>query len=151
MKRHPTFIRYPRGPAEGVPIKEQPKLIDIGKAEIISELFQRRLAQSGSVPLGNMMSLARKVAVQLAAEDCDVAIINPRFVKPIDAGTTEFFGSTADIVVTFEDHVLQGGYGSAVLDCSMKNESPHPSSWLAGPTNSSNTPQTLTICAKSMA
>ena len=63
-----------------------------------------------------MMSLGRKVAAQLAAEGCDVAIINPRFVKPIDAGTTEFFGRTADIVVTLEDHVLQGGYGSAVLE-----------------------------------
>jgi 1-deoxy-D-xylulose-5-phosphate synthase len=115
-ERHPTFIRYPRGPAEGVPIKEQPKLLDIGKAEIIQSFSSAGSRKVALFPLGNMMSLARKVAVQLAAEDCDVAIINPRFVKPIDAGTTEFFGSTADIVVTFEDHVLQGGYGSAVLE-----------------------------------
>ena len=115
-ERHPTFIRYPRGPAEGVPIKEQPKLLDIGKAEIIQSFSSAGSRKVALFPLGNMMSLARKVAAQLAAEDCDVAIINPRFVKPIDAGTTEFFGRTADLVVTFEDHVLQGGYGSAVLE-----------------------------------
>jgi 1-deoxy-D-xylulose-5-phosphate synthase len=115
-ERHPTFIRYPRGPAEGVPIKEQPKLLDIGKAEIIQSFSSAGSRKVALFPLGNMMGLARKVAAQLAAEDCDVAIINPRFVKPIDAGTTEFFGRTADLVVTFEDHVLQGGYGSAVLE-----------------------------------
>jgi 1-deoxy-D-xylulose-5-phosphate synthase len=115
-ERHPTFIRYPRGPAEGVPIKEQPKLIDIGKAEIIQSFSSAGSRKVALFPLGNMMGLARKVAAQLAAEDCDVAIINPRFVKPIDAGTTEFFGRTADIVITFEDHVLLGGYGSAVLE-----------------------------------
>jgi 1-deoxy-D-xylulose-5-phosphate synthase len=115
-ERHPAFIRYPRGPAEGVPIKEQPKLLDIGKAEIIQSFSSAGSRKVALFPLGNMMSLARKVATQLAAEDCDVAIINPRFVKPIDAGTTEFFGRTADLVVTFEDHVLHGGYGSAVLE-----------------------------------
>jgi 1-deoxy-D-xylulose-5-phosphate synthase len=115
-ERHPTFIRYPRGPAEGVPIKEQPKLLDIGKAEIIQSFSSAGVRKVALFPLGNMMSLGRKVAAQLVAEGCDVAIINPRFVKPIDAGTTEFFGRTADIVVTFEDHVLQGGYGSAVLE-----------------------------------
>jgi 1-deoxy-D-xylulose-5-phosphate synthase len=45
-----------------------------------------------------------------------VAIINPRFVKPLDLGMTEFFGRAADAVVTFEDHVAMGGYGSAVLE-----------------------------------
>ena len=50
------------------------------------------------------------------AEGYDVAVINPRFTKPLDEGTTEFFGVTADLVVTFEDHVLPGGYGSSVLE-----------------------------------
>jgi len=56
------------------------------------------------------------VAAQLTAEGFEVAIINPRFAKPIDAGVTEFFGRAAELVVTFEDHVLMGGYGSAVLE-----------------------------------
>jgi 1-deoxy-D-xylulose-5-phosphate synthase len=56
------------------------------------------------------------VAAKLAAEGYEVAIINPRFVKPLDAGVTEFFGRAAELVVTFEDHVIMGGYGSAVLE-----------------------------------
>ena len=67
-------------------------------------------------PLGNMMSIGRQVAAQLAAEGYDVALINPRFVKPMDAGVTEFFGRAAEVIVTLEDHVLMGGYGSAVLE-----------------------------------
>ena len=46
----------------------------------------------------------------------DIAIINPRFTKPLDVGTTEFFARAAEVVVTLEDHVLMGGYGSAVLE-----------------------------------
>jgi 1-deoxy-D-xylulose-5-phosphate synthase len=63
-----------------------------------------------------MMSLGRKVATQLSAEGYDVAIINPRFTKPLDAGITEFFGQAAELVVTLEDHVVAGGYGSAILE-----------------------------------
>jgi 1-deoxy-D-xylulose-5-phosphate synthase len=67
-----------------------------------------------------MMALGRKVAAELAQEGFDVAVINPRFVKPLDAGATEFFGRVAEVVVTLEDHVAMGGYGSAVLE--MFNE-----------------------------
>jgi 1-deoxy-D-xylulose-5-phosphate synthase len=63
-----------------------------------------------------MMSVGRKVAAELAAEGYDVALINPRFIKPMDAGVTEFFGTAAEVIVTLEDHVLMGGYGSAVLE-----------------------------------
>jgi 1-deoxy-D-xylulose-5-phosphate synthase len=113
---HPTFIRYPRGPAEGVPIKEQPKLLEIGKAEVIQSFSNNRGHKVALFPLGNMMALGKKAAAQLIAEGFDVAIINPRFTKPLDNGTTEFFGRAAEVVVTLEDHVLMGGYGSAVLE-----------------------------------
>src|SRR5438105_3375190 len=113
---HPTFIRYPRGPAEGVPVKDQPKLIEIGKAEAIQNFSNNGGRKIALFPLGNMMHMGKQVAAQLALEGCDVAIINPRFVKPLDAGITEFFGRAAELVVTFEDHVLMGGYGSAVLE-----------------------------------
>src|SRR6478752_877979 len=115
-ERHPVFIRYPRGPAEGVPIKEQPRLIEIGKAEVIQNFSNNGGRKAALFPLGNMMNLGRKIAAQLTAEGYEVAIVNPRFIKPLDAGMTEFFGRAADLVVTFEDHVLMGGYGSAVLE-----------------------------------
>lgn len=115
-ENHPTFIRYPRGAAEGVPIKDQPKLLEVGKAEVIqnfSNTGKRKVALFG---LGNLNSMARKAAAQLAEEGFDCAVINPRFTKPLDAGAHEFFGKAADVIVTLEDHALMGGYGSSVLE-----------------------------------
>jgi 1-deoxy-D-xylulose-5-phosphate synthase len=113
---HPTFIRYPRGTAEGVPIKEQPKLLEVGKAEVIQNFSNNGKRKVALFGLGNMNSMARNAAARLAAEGFDVAVINPRFTKPLDAGTHEFFGQAADAIVTMEDHALMGGYGSSVLE-----------------------------------
>ena len=115
-ERHPTFIRYPRGPAEGVPIKEQPRLIEIGKAEVIRNFSGNGGRKVALFPLGHMMSMGLKAGEELAAEGFDVAVINPRFIKPLDAGMMEFFARAADVIVTLEDHVVMGGYGSAVLE-----------------------------------
>ncbi len=115
-ERHPTFIRYPRGPAEGVPIKEQPRLIEIGKAEVIRNFSGNGGRKVALFPLGHMMSMGLKAGEELAAEGFDVAVINPRFIKPLDAGVMEFFARAADVIVTLEDHVVMGGYGSAVLE-----------------------------------
>jgi 1-deoxy-D-xylulose-5-phosphate synthase len=116
FQKHPTFIRYPRGAGEGVPIKDQPALLEIGKAEVVQNFSQNGGAKIAIFGLGNMMKLARQAAIQLTAESYDVAVINPRFTKPIDAATTEFFARAADVVLTLEDHVISGGYGSSVLE-----------------------------------
>ncbi len=116
LQKHPVAIRYPRGPAEGVPVKELPAVLDIGKAEVTRNFSQnggRKIALFG---LGNLHSMATKTAELLATEGFDCAVVNPRFFKPIDAGTLEFFGRAADMVVTFEDHQLMGGFGSTVLE-----------------------------------
>jgi 1-deoxy-D-xylulose-5-phosphate synthase len=113
---HPMFIRYPRGPAEGVPIKDYPKLIEIGKAEVLRNFRRSGQRKVALFPLGNLNRMGRQIADQLANEGFDVALINPRFTKPLDEATTEFFGRTADLVVTLEDHVIIGGYGSSVLE-----------------------------------
>jgi 1-deoxy-D-xylulose-5-phosphate synthase len=113
---HPVFIRYPRGPAEGVPIKDQPKLLEVGKAEVIQSFGNQGGRKVALFALGNMMGVGRRAAAQLAAEGYDVALVNPRFAKPLDAGVHEFFGRAAEVVVTLEDHAVMGGYGSAVLE-----------------------------------
>jgi len=115
-QNHPTFIRYPRGGGEGVPIKDKPKLLEIGRAEVVQNFSNNGKRTVALFGLGNMNSLARKAAVQLAKENFDVAVINPRFPKPLDVGTHEFFARAAEVVVTLEDHVLTGGYGSAVVE-----------------------------------
>src|SRR5207237_5908979 len=105
-----------RGAGEGVAIKESPKMLEIGKAEVLKNYAQNRGHKVAFFALGNMQKIARTAAQELAQDGFDCAIIDARFFKPIDAGTTEFFGRSADIVVTLEDHVLAGGYGSTVLE-----------------------------------
>ncbi len=113
---HPTFIRYPRGTAEGVPMKPEPQLIEVGKAKITQTFTNNKKRKVALFGLGPMHAIALKAAAQLANEGYDCAVINPRFTKPIDAAAHEAYGHEADLVVTLEDHVLIGGYGSAVLE-----------------------------------
>jgi 1-deoxy-D-xylulose-5-phosphate synthase len=113
---HPTFIRYPRGTAEGVPLKPEPQLIEVGKAQIVQTFSNNKKRKVALFGLGPMNTIARKAAAQLANEGFDCAVINPRFTKPIDALAHETYGHEADLVVTLEDHVLMGGYGSSVLE-----------------------------------
>ena len=115
-QKHPAFIRYPRGAGEGVTVKDQPALMEIGKAEVTRNFSAKGGRKVALFGLGNMHRLAEQAAVQLTAEGFDCAVINPRFIKPMDAGTTEFFARGAELVVTLEDHVLPGGYGAGVLE-----------------------------------
>lgn len=121
-QKHACFIRYPRGTAEGVPIKEIPKLLDISKAEVVKHYANNGGKKVAIFALGPMQKMAHKAAEQLAAEGHDAAIINPRFFKPLDEDTTAFFAQSADAVVTIEDHVIAGGYGSAVLELLSKKQ-----------------------------
>lgn len=114
--KHPTFIRYPRGAAEGVEMKEEPKMLEIGKAEVIRNFENNDRPKIALFGLGNLNSMAREAADILAEKNYDVAVINPRFTKPIDEATTLFYGQAADLVITLEDHNLPGGYGSSVME-----------------------------------
>jgi len=133
LQKHPTFIRYPRGNAEGVPIKDVPAVVEIGKAEVIRPFANNGGRKVALFGLGNMLSVARKAAAELEKDGCDVALINPRFFKPIDAATHAFFARAADVVATLEDHVAMGGYGSAVLESLAEAGIPTPVVRLAWP------------------
>ena len=112
---HPVFIRYPRGAAEGVAIKEVPDMLEIGQAEVVRNFADNGKRKVVFFGLGPMFSVAEAAANELG-EDFDCALVDPRFTKPIDEATTEYFSKTADTIVTLEDHVLAGGYGSLVSE-----------------------------------
>ena len=118
---HPVFIRYPRGAAEGVAIKEEPDLLDIGQAEVVKNFADNGKRKVVFFGLGPMFSVAEAAANELG-EDFDCALVDPRFTKPIDEATTEYFAKTADTIVTLEDHVLAGGYGSLVSELLVAKE-----------------------------
>lgn len=110
----PIAIRYPRGIGTGAQPKPQPKILEIGKAEVLSHgTAPARVAIFG---LGNMCELAQKAAQILEGQGIGTAVINPRWIKPLDTGTIEFFARSVDVVCTIEDHVLHNGFGCAVIE-----------------------------------
>jgi 1-deoxy-D-xylulose-5-phosphate synthase len=109
----PSAVRYPRGIGPGSKVKDQPVAIPIGKAEVLEQTGQDRVA---IFSLGAMLPLAREIAGALALEGIAAAVINARFAKPLDAGLIAQFGRSAEILLTLEDHALAGGFGSAVLE-----------------------------------
>jgi len=112
----PAFIRYPRGPGEGVPLKSTPQILEIGKAELLEPWAQSGHRKVVLLALGNMVGLARQTRQLLLADRLDVAIINARFSKPLDEETILWFGQAAEVTVTLEDGILAGGFGGAVLE-----------------------------------
>ena len=107
----PIAIRYPRGAGTGAKIKPEPRLLEIGKAEVVQH--GRDVAIFG---LGAMFEIAEEAARKLEEKGISVALINPRWIKPMDTGTLEFFARSVDIVCTIEDHVLYNGFGCAVME-----------------------------------
>jgi 1-deoxy-D-xylulose-5-phosphate synthase len=107
----PTAVRYPRGTGPGAPVKAHPVALPIGKAEIISDGDD--VAIFG---LGALMPMAQQLAAELQKQGFSAAVINPRFVKPLDREVLAEYARRAGVIVTFEDHVLMGGFGSAVLE-----------------------------------
>lgn len=107
----PIAIRYPRGAGIGAKPKETPKLLEIGKAEVL-----RHGQQIAIFGLGSMCASALKAADLLESQGYSTAVINPRWIKPLDTGTIEFFARSADVICTMEDHVLHNGFGCAVIE-----------------------------------
>lgn len=109
----PSAIRYPRGTGPGATVKAQPVALEIGKAEVISDPGRVDVTILG---LGVMLPEAVRLKAMLENEGFSAAVINPRFAKPIDRDCLADFGTRAALVITLEDHVLAGGFGSAVME-----------------------------------
>ncbi|MDB6168042.1 MAG: deoxyxylulose-5-phosphate synthase [Verrucomicrobia bacterium] len=116
----PAFIRYPRGAALGVPIKERPSLLPVGHAEVLREGSNIMIWA-----LGPMVQDALKLAARLEAEEnVSVGVVNARFVKPLDRTLLLSHAACIPLLVTMEDHVIAGGFGSAVLEVLQEADCP---------------------------
>ncbi len=107
----PSAIRYPRGAVAGVTRRPAPEVLPIGKAEVLADGSD--VAIFG---LGPMITMAQELAARLEREGFSAAVINPRFVKPLDRETIELYSRRVAAFVTFEDHVKMGGFGSSVVE-----------------------------------
>jgi 1-deoxy-D-xylulose-5-phosphate synthase len=110
----PSAIRYPRGTGPGTAVKAHPAAIEIGKAELI--YTPEGTPDVAIWGLGAMLPEALRLADLLKAEGFAAAVINPRFAKPVDKDCVAEFGYRCGLMITLEDHVLAGGFGSAVLE-----------------------------------
>jgi 1-deoxy-D-xylulose-5-phosphate synthase len=110
-KEGPTAVRYPRGNAVGVEMREEFQEIPIGKAETLSNGNDVAL-----LAVGKMVDYAAKAAEKLNDEDINCEIVNMRFVKPLDTELLDDIASRFDRIVTLEENSLMGGFGAGVLE-----------------------------------
>lgn len=110
----PTAIRYPRGAITGRRSRSAARLLEIGRAEVVED--------DGSdldvtlFGLGTFFGLAAETTMRLRACGLRVALVNPRFIKPLDGAVLEAFARRSAVIATFEDHVVANGFGSACME-----------------------------------
>jgi len=107
----PAAVRYPRGAGWGVPLDPDVKTLPLGASELLRDGEDALI-----IALGLPVHPAMEAAAELAGEGLSVAVLNARFVKPLDADGIVALARRTRVVVTVEEHALQGGFGSAVLE-----------------------------------
>lgn len=115
----PIAVRYPRGEAY-TGLKEFRAPICLGKSEVIHEGSRVAL-----LAVGSMVKMAEEVQKQLKERmDMDAALVNARFVKPVDEELLRSFADTYELVVTLEENVKDGGFGERVLAFAEEEDLP---------------------------
>jgi 1-deoxy-D-xylulose-5-phosphate synthase len=117
----PVALRYPRGEGPGVALPERPRTIEIGTGEILIEApppsvgapAGRRVALIG---YGSGVGKALEAAEELAEHEISATVADARFAKPIDAGLMAQLAAEHDLLVSVEEGVLAGGFGTAVWE-----------------------------------
>jgi 1-deoxy-D-xylulose-5-phosphate synthase len=110
----PIAFRYPRGYGAGVPIDDEIRTLPIGKAEVLTKGNDVVI-----LAIGVTVASALEAAKQLEDESISATVVNCRFVKPLDDALIIRLAREIPNIVTVEENVLQGGFGSAVLECLM--------------------------------
>ena len=108
----PSAIRYPRGAGTGVALPARPEALEVGRGEVLAEGSRVAIVGYGyGVQVG--LDAAGIVSEALGVRP---TVVNARFAKPLDVELLEDLARTHEVVVTIEDHVLEGGFGSAVRE-----------------------------------
>jgi len=107
----PTAIRYPRGAGPGTDLSSNLTAIPIGQGELLREGSDLLL-----LPIGSRVYPALEAAERLVKVGIQAAVINPRFIKPLDEELICHWAGKTGKVITIEDNSRQGGFGSAVLE-----------------------------------
>jgi 1-deoxy-D-xylulose-5-phosphate synthase len=114
----PVSLRYPRGKALGVPLDKELRKLEIGKAELLSPatLVQAEKQDCAILAYGSPVEQAVQAARELADEGIRAAVVNARWAKPLDEEMILCLAKSTRRIVTVEDHMAAGGFGSAVLE-----------------------------------
>lgn len=107
----PAAVRYPRGQGTGVSLERDIEPLEVGKAEVLREGGDVAL-----IAIGAMVQAAVGAAEKLADEGIEATVLNARFVKPLDEEIIISLAQSSGGIVTIEENVLAGGFGSGVLE-----------------------------------
>jgi 1-deoxy-D-xylulose-5-phosphate synthase len=107
---HPASVRFPKGSVLGVPLDKTLKEIPVGKAEVLKEGRDLLLA------FGSMVYPALEAAQKLQKEGIDLAVVNARFAKPLDEELILRYAQPGQVLITVEEGVIAGGFGSSVRE-----------------------------------
>jgi 1-deoxy-D-xylulose-5-phosphate synthase len=112
----PVSIRYPRGKGVGVPLDAEISTLSIGKGEVLHDGSDLAM-----IAVGSTVHPALAAARKLAEKGFQVKVINARFIKPLDAELLLSTAASVNKILTIEENVLDGGFGSAVLELLAQN------------------------------
>lgn len=107
----PAAVRYPRGAGLGVALTDSFEKLPVGKAEVLQEK-----GEIAFLAVGTMVEHAKVAAAILAEEGIEAAVVNMRFIKPLDTALIDAMAKTKKLIITTEENVLAGGFGSAVAE-----------------------------------
>jgi len=107
----PAAVRYPRGAGLGVALTDSFEKLPVGKAEVLQEK-----GEIAFLAVGTMVEHAKAAAAILAEEGIEAAVVNMRFIKPLDTALIDEMARTKKLLITAEENVLAGGFGSAVAE-----------------------------------
>ena len=107
----PAAVRYPRGAGLGVPLTDSLDTLPVGKAEVLQEE-----GDIAFLAVGTMVEKAKEAAAILKEVGIEAAVVNMRFIKPLDTELLGEMARTKKLLITAEENVLAGGFGSAVAE-----------------------------------